>query len=89
MLITPLQARLLAEPQAYQGLRHLVETEGAEEKPVYAGWTVRAGQRLAGMKESATSLRLAKGGLGKGPLQRSSLWEKRTKLGVREDSFVS
>lgn len=85
------QARLLAQPQAYQGLRHLVETEGeqGEEKGVYDGWTVRAGQRLAGMTESATSLRLAKGALGKRPLQRSAFWEKRTKLGVRDNSFVS
>jgi len=79
-------ARLLAEPQAYQGLRHLVETEENEGKRVFAGRTVHAGQRLTGMSTSATSLRLAQGSLGKGPLRQSQFWEKRTKLGVRSDS---
>ncbi|KAF8591941.1 ribosomal protein L17 [Ramaria rubella] len=83
-------ARLLAEPQAFQGLRHLVETEEEKSKGKhgYSGWTVRAGQRLAGMTNTATSLRLAQGALGKRPLQRSLFWEKRTKLGVRADSSV-
>jgi hypothetical protein len=80
------QARLLAEPQAYQGLRHLVETGEDEGKRVYAGRTVHAGQRLTGMSTSATSLRLAQGSLGKGPLRKSQFWEKRMKLGVRADS---
>jgi hypothetical protein len=66
-----------------------VKEEGEKRQMKYAGWTVRAGQRLAGMTPSATSLRLAKGALGRGTLHSSSLWEKRTKLGVRVDSIVS
>jgi len=79
-------ARLLAQPDALNGLRRIVEEEKDDEKKlVYRGFTPRAGQRLAGMTTQATSLRLAKGALGKSTVQGSSFWEKRTKLGVRVD----
>lgn len=81
-------ARLLAQPEVLGGLRHKVEVEDEEEgtKMVYKGHTPRVGQRLAGMDITATSLRLAKGALGKHTVKGSNFWERRTKLGVRADS---
>lgn len=73
--------KLIAEPQAHDGLRRTIAIQPADDdkdgverlKPV--GRRQMAGERLSGMSVSASGLGIAKGALGKQKVRRSKFWE--------------
>lgn len=75
------QNRLIAEPQAHDGLRHTVTVPPEDDSKVGAprvrsvGRRRFAGERLSGMSVSASGLGLAKGALGKVKQHKSKFWE--------------
>jgi ribosomal protein L17 len=73
--------RLIAEPRAYGGLLHPEVNEPSSDSQnststvEWKGRHTRAGERLTGTSEAASSMGIARGALGKYKMRRSRFWE--------------